>query len=232
MLRSPSGIPLSGHRSHGRRRIPRGGNTPIPCRVASACDKISFEVDIGRGIGEMRYRRHMICNVHEREISATRGEVAALINSLGSKNDRLWPRGEWPAMRLDGPLRVGASGGHGPVRYFVTQYEPGERVEFQFTSPSGFNGFHSFTATSLTGKSVLLRHELSMSPSGMSILTWPIFFRPLHNALIEECLDRGEIECGSSPVMVRRRTIWTKLLRATHTGTRGFSPAEKKNHDG
>lgn len=70
----------------------------------------------------------MVHNLHERQIDAPPDEVGTLIDSLGDKNDRLWPRNEWPAMRLDGPLRVGADGGHGPVRYFVTNYEPGRRV--------------------------------------------------------------------------------------------------------
>ena len=95
-------------------------------------------------------------------------------------------------MRLDGPLGVGAAGGHGPVRYFVTAYEPSRRIEFQFTGPSGFHGHHSFTATSLTHHSTLLRHELSLSPSGSAKLTWPLIFRPMHDALIEESLDCAE----------------------------------------
>ncbi|MBP2413445.1 hypothetical protein JOF48_002244 [Arthrobacter stackebrandtii] len=156
----------------------------------------------------------MVYNIHQRDIAAPSNEVGELIDSLASKNDRLWPRSEWPAMRLDGPLSIGAAGGHGPVRYFVTAYELGRRIEFQFTGPSGFNGHHSFTATSLTDNSTLLRHELSISPSGTARLTWPIFFRPMHDALIEECLDRAERQCGSSSGAAHRRSLWTKILRA------------------
>lgn len=156
----------------------------------------------------------MVYNTHQREIAAPASEVGPLIDSLAGKNDRLWPRSEWPAMRLNGPLGVGAAGGHGPVRYFVTAYEPGRRIEFQFTSPSGFNGHHSFTATSLTDTLTLLRHELSMSSSGTAKLTWPLFFRPMHDALIEESLDRAENEFGSSPGAAHRRSLWTKILRA------------------
>lgn len=156
----------------------------------------------------------MVRNLHEREISAPADEVGMLIDSLASKNDRLWPRNEWPAMRLDGPLRVGAAGGHGPVRYFVTDYERGRRVEFQFTGPAGFNGCHYFTVVSRAGNSTLLRHELVMSPSGAAVLSWTLFFRPLHDALIEEGLDRAERECGASPDLPTRRSLWTKMLRA------------------
>lgn len=157
----------------------------------------------------------VVTNVHERLIAAPMDEVGTLIDSLASKNDRLWPRNEWPAMRLDRPLAVGASGGHGPVRYFVTSYIPRWRVEFQFTRPVGFNGHHSFEAVSHAEDATLLRHELIMSLSGVSVLTWPLFFRPLHDALIEESFDRAESECGKFPVLRPRRTLWTRILRAS-----------------
>lgn len=156
----------------------------------------------------------MVYNTHQREIKAPINEVAKLIDSLASKNDRLWPKNEWPAMRLDGPLDIGAAGGHGSVRYFVTAYEPGRRIVFQFTGPSGFNGHHSFRATSLTDNSTLLQHELSMSPSGKAKITWPLFFRPMHDALIEESLDRAENQYSSSPDATHRRSLWTRILRA------------------
>ncbi|MGN5733786.1 hypothetical protein [Arthrobacter psychrochitiniphilus] len=156
----------------------------------------------------------MVYNTHERVITAPVSEVGPLIDSLASQNDRLWPRSEWPAMRLNAPLGVGAAGGHGPVRYFVSAFEPGRRIEFQFTGPTGFNGHHIFTATRLTDSTTLLRHELSMSPTGTAKLTWPLFFRPMHDALIEEGLDRAENEFSSSPDAAHRRSLWTKILRA------------------
>ena len=156
----------------------------------------------------------MVYNIHQREIAAPANEVGLLIDSLASKNDRLWPRSEWPAMRLDGPLGVGAAGGHGPVRYFVSAYEPGSRIAFQFTGPSGFNGYHSFTVTSMANNSTELRHELSMAPQGRAKLTWPLFFRPLHNSLIEESLDRAACEFSDTHTAPHRRPLWTKVLRA------------------
>lgn len=163
----------------------------------------------------VRYPCHMILNVHERTIAASVAEVGMLIDSLSSKDDRLWPRSGWPAMRLDEALGVGAGGGHGPVRYFVKCYEPGRRVEFQFTGPAGFTGQHSFTAVGGPEQSTILRHELTISPSGAAMVTWPLFFRPLHDALIEESLDRAEHECGALSVFPSRRSLWTNILRAT-----------------
>ncbi len=157
----------------------------------------------------------MVQNVHEREVVASLEDVGALIDSLASKADRLWPRDEWPAMRLDQPLGVGSAGGHGPIRYFVASYEPGRRVEFQFTGPAGFHGNHTFTVFARTERSTVLRHELILTPKGPAILTWPVFFRPLHDALIEECLDRAEYECGAQSDFPSRRSVWTKMLRAS-----------------
>lgn len=156
----------------------------------------------------------MIHNLHERRIDAPVDEVGMLIDSLASDEDQLWPWNEWPAMRLDGPLSVGAAGGHGPVRYVVTHYDPGRKIEFQFSGPKGFNGNHSFTAIRKTGDATLLRHELAMSPRGTAFFTWPLFYRPLHDALIEESLDRAERQCGVSLARPARRSLWIKVLRA------------------
>lgn len=156
----------------------------------------------------------MVYNSHEREILAPPSEVGLLIDSLASKHDRLWPRHEWPAMRLDRALGVGATGGHGPIRYIVTDYEPGRKAEFRFIGPSGFNGAHAFIAFELASGTTLLKHELSMSPKWIARITWPLFFRPMHDALIEECLDLAELECGSPQRTKHRRSLWTRILRA------------------
>jgi hypothetical protein len=58
----------------------------------------------------------MIRNVHERDLAAAPSEAGALIDGLAGEHDRLWPSERWPAMRLDRPLAVGASGGHGRIR--------------------------------------------------------------------------------------------------------------------
>lgn len=155
----------------------------------------------------------MIRNVHERHLHAEDKTVGTLIDSLSGQDDRLWPRNSWPAMRLDGPLRVGAAGGHGPVRYFVTHYEPGRYLTFRFTAPAGFIGSHSFTVIPRTESSTVLRHELVMSTSGTARITWPVFYRPLHDALVEDCLDLAEQECGGPSSGYSRRTVW-KVLRS------------------
>lgn len=140
--------------------------------------------------------------------------VGELLDSLSTRQDRLWPRGQWPPMRLDKPLGIGASGGHGPVRYVVIAFEPGRSIRFRFTGPVGFHGHHAFVISETADDaSVLLTHELVMSVTGLARVTWPLFFRPLHDALIEESLDRAESEVGRPPESRARRSLWTRMLR-------------------
>jgi hypothetical protein len=69
----------------------------------------------------------MVRNVHERLVPAPLIEVGPLLDRLGGPDDVLWPSPAWVPMLLDGPLAVGVAGGHGPIRYRVTAYEPGRR---------------------------------------------------------------------------------------------------------
>jgi hypothetical protein len=78
-----------------------------------------------------------VINVHERELQADLEKVGALIDSLSSLEDALWPISSWPRMEFDLPLSVGATGGHGPVRYFVESYTPSQAIRFRFTGPKG-----------------------------------------------------------------------------------------------
>lgn len=151
-------------------------------------------------------------NVHERVLSAPLPRVGALIDGLASAQDGLWPRHLWPPMRLDRPLAVGAAGGHGPVRYVVEAYEPGREVRFRFTGPRGFVGGHRLEAVAHPAGGVRLRHTLEMRIRGAARLTWPLVFRPLHDALLEDAFERAETGLGLPP----RRTPWSpwvQLLR-------------------
>lgn len=150
-----------------------------------------------------------VLNVHERVIAAASQPVGALLDSLASPNDRLWPHDRWPAMRFDHPLGVGADGGHGPVRYRVETYEPGRAVRFRFRAPRGFHGTHGFDVAPLDAGRTRLRHTLQMDASGPALLTWPLAFRPLHDALIEDSLDRAERSLGLRPAGAR----WSARVR-------------------
>lgn len=155
-----------------------------------------------------------IRNVHQRSFAVPPGRAGALIDTLASADDRLWPRQRWPRMRFDRPLSVGAGGGHGPVRYTVVAYEPGRRVEFRFNAPRGFVGWHGFdVATEADGRSVL-RHVADLDLQGPALLTWPLFFRPLHDALIEDALDNAERELSGSVAHPARWSPAVRVLRA------------------
>ncbi|NLU68949.1 SRPBCC family protein [Streptomyces sp. HNM0574] len=165
-------------------------------------------------------------NVHERSLPVPAGELAPLLDGLASSDDRLWPhdRGRWPAMRLDLPLGAGAKGGHGPVRYTVTEYVPGRRVRFGFTGPRGFLGFHEYTVLPAGDDegagSCVLRHTLAMRVRGSARLSWPLVFRPLHDAVLEDSLDRAELACTGALVRPARWSPYVRLLRRLAVGAR------------
>jgi hypothetical protein len=150
-------------------------------------------------------------NVHERRFAAPVVQVGALIDTLASPDDRLWPS-RWPAMRLDRPLQLGAVGGHGPIHYRVDTYEPGRRVHFTLRAPQGFDGFHGFEIESTSLQGTTLRHILHMNARGPAVLTWPIVFGPLHDALVEDCLDAAARALGETP-RSKPWSLWVRMLR-------------------
>ncbi|MBT2439168.1 SRPBCC family protein [Streptomyces sp. ISL-36] len=151
-------------------------------------------------------------NVHERLLPRPASEVGALVDTLSSgPADRLWPGSRWPPMEFDGPLAAGASGGHGPVRYTVAAYVPSTWVRFTFRGPRGFHGFHEYAVLPVDAERTVLRHTLAMRVTGLARLTWPLLWRPLHDALIEDSLRRAEPPGTGTPP---RHTPYVRLLRA------------------
>lgn len=150
----------------------------------------------------------MITNEHRRTVADGAG---ALIDTLTGPDDRLWPHPTWPRMRFDRPLGVGARGGHGPIGYVIEEYEPGARIRFRFTAPRGFHGYHEFTA-----KGPELRHSLIMRTTGTARLTWPLLFRPLHDALVEDALDRACAAMGVAHTPAR----WSPYVRLLRMSSR------------
>ena len=148
-----------------------------------------------------------VTNVHERLLPRHAG---ALIDELATPADRLWPTGAWPPLRLDRPLSVGAAGGHGPIRYFVESYVPSRWVRFRFSGPPGVHGFHEFICHG-GPEGAVLRHTLVICPRGPARLGWPLAFRWLHDALLEDLLDRAELITTGA---VARPARWSPLVRA------------------
>jgi hypothetical protein len=166
-------------------------------------------------------------NVHRRRLDTVQDVHRAreLLDGLGTDRDRLWPRDRWPAMRLDRPLQVGARGGHGPVRYWVEHYEPGSRVRFRFERPRGLHGFHEFhVVADPTGTGELV-HVLEARLTGLAHLTWPLSFRPLHDALIEDSLDNARPRADGRTAPAR----WSVHVRALR---RALAPPAARSRSG
>lgn len=150
-------------------------------------------------------------NVHERQLG-DRDAMRRLLAGLGSTGDAFWPHDRWPRLRLDGPLAPGARGGHGPVRYVVEAVEP-DRIRCRFTPPArgfaaGLHGHHEFTIDDGT----TLRHTIAAEAHGLAVLKWLLIVRPLHDALLEDALDRASIHVGQ-PFVPARHSWWVRLLR-------------------
>ncbi|MFG2561521.1 SRPBCC family protein [Streptomyces sp. NPDC048496] len=151
-----------------------------------------------------------VLNIHERVLPATAEEVGRLIDSLSSGDDLLWPHHDWPTMALDAGLAVDSAGGHGPVRYTVAAYVPGQWVRFSFTGPRGFHGFHEYSIHPAERGDTTLRHTLAMHARGPARLSWPLVFRWLHDACLEDSLDRAEHAVTGT---LRRPARWTAGVR-------------------
>jgi hypothetical protein len=148
-------------------------------------------------------------NIHRRRVGSA-SRLGALLDGLASGSDLLWPGDRWPPLRLDRGLVVGARGGHGPIRYRVERYEPGQRVRFRFERPRGFVGYHEFRVVGGKDRSAELVHILEARMRGTARITWPLVFRPLHDALIEDALDNAEREASGQPTGSRP---WSRYVR-------------------
>ena len=158
-----------------------------------------------------------VINIHRREYDVKYEKVAKLIDSLSSEDDLLWPKQCWPPMRFDRQLCVGAKGGHGPIRYIVEIYKPGQLIKFRFTSPKGFNGFHEFVIVRSEHGAVVMQHRIEMEVQGRALLTWPLFIRPLHDALLEDALATAQASLGIAAQM-RPWSAWVKMIRWIMSG--------------
>ncbi|WP_315584043.1 SRPBCC family protein [Actinomyces viscosus] len=152
----------------------------------------------------------MIRNVHERVINAPIEPLGALLDGLGQKGDRLWPSRSWPPMVLDRPLALGADGGHGAIRYYVSEYEPGRRVRFAFHPRTGIIGAHELSLDALDERRTRIRHVLIGRISGAMRLAFPVMVEPVHDAVVEDLFDNAEREATG---LVARPATWSPRVR-------------------
>ena len=153
-----------------------------------------------------------VINVHQRLLHAPPDKVGALIDSLASPADALWPGQAWPRLKFDRPLGVGAAGGHGPIRYFVEAYTPGQAIRFRFTAPKGFDGWHGFEVLEATPLHCVLEHRIEMTATGPALLTWSLAIKHLHNACVEDALSQAQVALGNPPKPVP----WPAHVRLLH----------------
>jgi hypothetical protein len=149
-----------------------------------------------------------VINIHKRIIEQPVTEVATLFTTLSTENDMMLATNRWSLMKLDKGLQVGSKGGHGLIKYFVTEYQPEKSITFQFDM-TGFEGFHRFSLIQLGSDKTELSHTINMTTTGSATLKWALAIQWLHDAYIEDGFDKVEDHFK----MERRRSNWNFYVR-------------------
>ncbi|MFD5102070.1 DUF2867 domain-containing protein [Streptomyces albidochromogenes] len=157
-----------------------------------------------------------IRDVHERVVQAPAEVVGSLLDRLSATDDPIFPTPAWEPMSFDGPLGVGACGGHGPVRYSVAAYEPGRRVRFAFAPPG--NGFHEMTVEPLGPGRCVVRHVLEQDLRGAQLLLWRAVVKAVHGTVVEEVFDNIERVAAGAVESPVRWSPWVRLLHRLNWG--------------
>ena len=152
-----------------------------------------------------------VINIHKRQIDQPIHVLSDLLKTLATKNDMMLATDKWPGMKLDKGLQVGSRGGHGPIKYIVTDYREGHSITFQFDM-RGFNGFHKLELKELQPDKTELSHCIDMTTSGFATWKWAFAIRWLHDAYIEDAFDKVENHFLTD----KKRSewsCWVKLIR-------------------
>jgi hypothetical protein len=153
-----------------------------------------------------------ITNIHTRVIKQSKDKVSQILDTLSSNDDKLWPNETWPPMIFRNGLKEGSIGGHGPIEYSIRKYIPGNIIEFQFLKPDRFKGIHKFDITELDSEQTEIKHTIQMTLSGKGTLTWYIAIKWLHDALLEDCMDKVENQF-SEEQKYTQWNLWVRILR-------------------
>lgn len=152
-----------------------------------------------------------VLNVHSRLLPAGDADAETLLRSLASHEDRLWPGDKWWPQHFEGGLRPGSKGGHGPVKYKVESVEP-RKVLFRFPRRGWFQGTHAMELRRTAGGTELV-HTLEGRTVGVGRVLWPLVVRPLHDALLEDLMDRAEASLGQRPAPPAKHSWYVRHLR-------------------
>jgi hypothetical protein len=157
----------------------------------------------------------MVMNRQQRHYPrADPDEVGALIDRLGQPDDPVWTRtGNFPRLRLAGPLADYPAGGHGIIRYHVVGYQPGRQVTFRFEPEVGIEGLHRFEVEPSAGGGTTVRHTIEGGLRGSMRLAWPLAVRWLHERALVEVFDQIEASlAGETEPPPSRPSLWVRLL--------------------
>lgn len=86
-------------------------------------------------------------------------------------------------------------------------------IRFRFAPSLGVDGTHTFVVVP-DGEGSVLRHELEARTRGRMRLLWPLAVRWLHDALLEDLLDRAEAEVAGAAARPAHWSPWVRFLRA------------------
>ena len=153
-----------------------------------------------------------VVNIHKRVIERGLNDVSTLFDTLATEHDKIWPHKKWPRMKFKEGFKEGSKGGHGPIRYTITTFLPRELIQFEFTKPKGFNGYHQLEIRELEIDKTEIKHTIKINATGIGILTWVFAVRCLHDALMEDAFDKVENQFSEK----QKRTewsFWVKFLR-------------------
>jgi hypothetical protein len=104
------------------------------------------------------------------------------------------------------------------VRYDVESYVPGRSLRCRFTAPRGLTGFHEYEVLPRGEDECDLRHVLSGSLTGPALLTFPLFWRPAHDAVLEDSLDCAERSVTGTVRTPARWSPYVRVLRLVAVG--------------
>ncbi|OYO14394.1 hypothetical protein CGZ94_07220 [Enemella evansiae] len=136
-----------------------------------------------------------ISNVHQRTVPGDLARSRALLATLATPGDRVWPKDRWPRIWFgdQGPV-PGADGGHGPIRYRVVEVTP-DRMGFQFTKD--LTGDHRLELTEEPDGRVRWTHTINLVRPNLLLRHGIV---PLHDACLEDLLDQVEAELSDRPL--------------------------------
>ena len=133
------------------------------------------------------------------------------MQTLGTKEDLMWPLEQWPAMKFKDGLHIGSRGGHGLVRYTITEYDPNRKIEFQFNKPIGIRGIHKLEIAEVP-QGTQITHTIESTISGRALLSWALFIRPFHDAVLEDAFDKVQ-RYFKEPHEASNWSFWVKGWR-------------------